>query len=129
MQLLSTISYILFFNTVHSAGFECLKSGRIRHMEKNKYVSYAKHFCFNHSKYKIISFSCLRNKNCQAIKSYKNQKYIPPIHSQIGNPHHRKCSLLKGTPKFIEYYNGKTWVKTAICSFKDSSFISIYNNI
>ena len=125
MLLLLVISHI--FNPVHSKSFECLKSGKIRYMKDNQYISYTKHFCFNHSKYKVISFSCLRNKNCQAIKSY--QKNVPMIHSQIGNPYHRKCSLLKGTPKFIEYNDGKKWIKTAICDFKDSSFISIFNRI
>ena len=85
-------------------------------------------YCFGSEVTKLISFNCIKNKNCDAIKSYSSTSKLS-IYSQIGNPYHNKCYWLGGEAKLIEYFNGNDWEQTGICEFKDQSFISVFNSL
>ena len=129
MRCLLTINFLLFTIPAYSAQFQCFKSGRIRIVKDKQNRPSPKSFCINHSTYDIVSFSCIRNNNCQAIKNYKNHKKIQVGQKIMGNPHQKRCSSLGGNPQLIEYHDGNSWVGSAICHFKDLSFISLFNTI
>lgn len=125
---LVTLVTLTFLPSVY-ASFKCFNSGSIKSIHDNEEKIEKVSFCINHSVFKLISFDCLKNRNCNAINNYKNSKSIPIVNSIYGNPLHVKCDMLKGNPKLVEYYNGKKWIKTSICKFNDESFISVFNKI
>jgi hypothetical protein len=108
--------------------FTCLELGKFRVEKEGKKIEIKESYCLYHFNYKILSLNCLKDKNCLALSSYENTSQIQ-LKPKQGSPSHRKCSLLKGKPELIEYYNGKGWHQAGICRFPDASFVSTDNLI
>jgi hypothetical protein len=108
--------------------FTCFPEGKFRVVKDSKKVERKEAYCLHHYNYKILSLSCLKDKSCLALSSYQNTSQIV-MTPKIGSPSHRKCSLLRGNPELIEYFDGKSWREGGICKFPDSSFVSTDNTI
>lgn len=125
MRLLLLINLFFCFSAI--AKFQCLKDGKIKQFHNNQEMIQDSYYCINHLDYKILSFSCLRNKNCDAITSYIGTKDLKPT-GQVGTPADKKCFFVGGTARLISFYNGTTWEETSICIFDDQSFVSTVNS-
>lgn len=109
--------------------FQCLLPGKVKiQMDGNQKIEDSE-FCINHSIYRFISFSCIKNQQCEAIKKYTASRILPVLYGEHGSPFHRKCYMVGGSAQLIEYFDDNLWIETGICKFNDGSFISVFNNI
>lgn len=123
--LINLINLLFFRIDAVAEQLQCFKEGKIRYIKNNKKIMMNKAFCLNNI-HKIISRSCIKKPSCQALKAYQRAKSVKPSYTRVGSPYYKKCSLLGGKPKQVEFYNGRAWRKTGICNFDDQSFISVF---
>lgn len=109
--------------------FKCMQEGKVRHIENGKTKEYGSAYCINHFEYEILNYQCVLNKNCEAYNAYYSANQLPRTQGERGNPYHRKCYVIGGQPKLIEYFDGEDWKEGGICVFSDESFISVYNKL
>lgn len=122
----------LFFLTFMPSAFskvQCFEKGKIRYPKNKKMITMEKSFCINHFEQRVLSYNCIVNKDCLALKSYRGKSGLMLTHGNIGTPSDRKCEALKGSPQLIEYFDGKKWEHDNLCFFDDDSFISVTNQV
>jgi len=122
-------SFLFLIATSSYASFECKNETKIRMVKNGQEIEKAIKLCQNHNVYDFISYDCLKNKNCLALKKYENNKKLKLPFSKYKNPFHYKCSAIGGKPEMLSYLNGTKWVNSARCLFPDDSFISVFNKI
>lgn len=127
--LLITLIISLLFNSSHGLAKVLCQSNRpIVFTQNNKQMIKKLGFCTDYPRYKIISLDCLKNENCEALKRYEHSK-LPLLISDFGNPLHHKCTILGGNPAIVSVKIDNKDHETALCFFKDGSFISVFNDL
>lgn len=131
MRLIAWIIFLtnFFGNSFAADKVKCFSQGKIKVIKNNKSKIVKKSFCINQYHHRVISYSCVENKKCEALTKYKGKGGLLVQHGSVGTPLDRKCFYLKGNPKLIEYFDGKEWKPDNLCFFSDNSFISVANSV
>lgn len=108
---------------------KCFSQGKFKIIKKNKPQIIKRPFCINQYHHRVISYSCIENKKCEALTKYKGKSGLLMEYSSMGTPLDRLCFYLKGKPLLLEYFDGSKWKPDNVCFFPDKSFISVANSI
>ncbi len=129
LQITLIISlFLISLSSPLLASVDCRSDRPVIFTKGNKQIRKKLDFCTNYPIYKIISSGCLHSKGCEALKKYQFST-MPLITSSFGNPLHHKCTILGGTPTLVSVEIDKLNQQTALCFFKDGSFISVFNDL
>ena len=104
--------------------------GQIKYLDGKKEVLLKEHYCFDSVLKSISSVrKCLdkdsTEKECLVNMPGPYEMKLKEIQTERGSIGFNICNKLKGTPQFIEFWDGTSWVKTSRCIFNDGSYMDI----
>jgi hypothetical protein len=119
--LITLISLKIFANNCFGRN-----EGKIRFINNGSQVVESAEYCTIRDGKEIIMKKCTYDRIlCMSTSIIQKSVEVSNINSDIGNPLFKVCHTLGGSPKIIEFWNGKGWKKSSICTFKDKSYIGL----
>lgn len=124
--MLAEILLLAAISQAHAAEFTC-RRWSIRHMEAAKSVASTESFCFEPAHGRLLSLSCRESPDtCSALANSRARPVpLEQVTGEIGNPFHKACHLIDGTPQTLEIRVGSEWIPASRCLMEDGSFVDL----
>lgn len=124
--MLAEILLLAGLSRAHAMDITC-QSWSVRHTEAAKSVASTENFCFEPAQGRLLSLGCRESQRpCAALaRARAHPVPLKRVTGEIGNPAHKACHLIDGTPQALEIRVGNEWVPASRCLLEDGSFVDL----